>query len=66
MNKIIGFGADYTFQVEKVYGHLVMARENIAHVLASRIEEGLMDNAEAILIARKWLLDNPRVLYGLS
>jgi predicted TIM-barrel fold metal-dependent hydrolase len=66
MNKIIGFGGDYSRPVEKVYGHLVMAREDIAAVLGRRVDRGLMSADEAIVIARKWLWDNPRNLYKLS
>ena len=66
MNKIIGFGGDYSRPVEKVYGHLVMAREDIATVLGRRVDRGLMSHDEAIVIARKWLLDNPNYLYKLD
>lgn len=65
-NKIIAFGGDYHLPVEKVYGHLLMARENIAHVLASRIEEGLLDREQAVGLARKWFYGNPKALYGLD
>ena len=66
MNKIIGFGGDYGRPVEKVYGHLVMARENLATVLGGRVDRGLMAEEEAIVIARKWLWDNPKELYNLN
>jgi len=66
MNKIIGFGGDYSRPVEKVYGHLVMAREDIATVLGRRVDRGLMSRDEAVIIARKWLWDNPKNLYQLN
>jgi len=66
MNKVIGFGGDYGLTVEKVYGHLVMARENIARVLAARIERGQMNEDQALGLARRWLWDNPKDLYQLS
>jgi len=66
VNKIIAFGGDYGMPVEKVYGHLVMARENIARVLARRIEDGLMTEDQAVAVARKWFLENPRELYRLA
>jgi predicted TIM-barrel fold metal-dependent hydrolase len=66
INKIIGFGGDYNRPVEKIYGHLVMAREDIATVLGRRVDRGLIDREEAINIARKWLWDNPRHLYNLN
>ncbi len=65
-NKIIAFGGDYAVPVEKVYGHLVMARENVARVLAGRIERGLMDEAEAVELAQRWFYENPVALYRLD
>jgi len=66
INKIIAFGGDYGHPVEKVYGHLVMAREDIARVLAGRIEDGLMTEDEAVAIGQKWFFDNPREAYRLE
>ena len=66
MNKIIGFGGDYSRPVEKIYGHLVMAREDIATVLGRRVDRGLMSLDEAIAISQKWLWDNPKNLYKLK
>lgn len=65
-NKIIGFGGDYNVPVEKVYGHLVMAREDIARVLGRRVEEGLLTENEAIEMAKRWFYDNPKALYQLK
>jgi len=66
INKIIAFGGDYHTQVEKVYGHLVMARENIARALGRRIEDGLLTENEAIEMAKRWFYDNPKELYQLK
>ncbi len=66
INKIIGFGGDYGKPVEKVYGHLVMAREDIATVLGRRVDRGQMGLDSAIEIAKKWLWDNPKNLYKLN
>ena len=66
MNKILGFGADYGTPVEKTYGHLVMAREDIACVLARRIERGQMTETQALDLAHQWLWDNPVDLYRLK
>jgi hypothetical protein len=38
-NKIMGFGGDYLF-MEGAYGHSVIARQNVATVLASKVDEG--------------------------
>ncbi|MEW6357473.1 MAG: amidohydrolase family protein [Planctomycetota bacterium] len=66
MNKIIGFGGDYSRPVEKVYGHLVMARESIAAVLGRRVDRGLMSLKEAKALAYQWLYTNPKELYRLD
>ena len=65
-NKLLAFGGDYGLPVEKVYGHLVMARENVARVLAARIEGGQLTETHALDLARKWFYDNPRELYQLA
>ena len=56
-NKIFGFGGDYGF-VEGIYGHSVIARENVAQVLAEKVEEGYFDESEAIESGKKILRDN--------
>ncbi|MBO3832299.1 MAG: amidohydrolase family protein [Candidatus Brockarchaeota archaeon] len=66
VNKIIAFGGDYEMPVEKVYGHLVMAREDVARVLGKRVEEGFMTESEAVELARMWFYENPRSLYQLK
>jgi len=65
-NKIIAFGGDYQTPVEKIYGHLVMARENIVRVLAKRVEKKEMTMTQALEMAHKWLFDNPNELYKLN
>ena len=62
--KIFGFGGDYHI-VEKVYGHLFIAKDNIAAVLSEKVSEGIMDVEEARRIARLLLRDNPAEFYGL-
>jgi predicted TIM-barrel fold metal-dependent hydrolase len=66
MNKILAFGGDYATPVEKTYGHLVMAREDLAEVLGRRIRSGQMSESQALTLARQWFWDNPRALYGLK
>jgi len=66
VNKIIGFGGDYRRPVEKVYGHLVLARLNISRVLAERVDNGWMSIDEAKEIMRLWMREVPERLYGLS
>ncbi len=63
--KIFGFGGDYNI-VEKVYGHLKMARQNIARVLAEKVGEGAFSRSEAGLVARRLMFDNPNEFYRLG
>jgi len=65
LNKVFAFGADYILFIEKVYGHLWMARENIALVLGDRVDRDLMDMDEAKQTLRAWFYDNPKAFYGL-
>lgn len=66
MNKLLAFGGDYGLPVEKVYGHLVMAREDVAEVLVRRIVGGQMTETQALDLARKWFWENPKQLYRLA
>jgi uncharacterized protein len=65
MNKIFAFGGDYVLFVEKVFGHLQMARENVAIALGSRVDRNLMDMDEAKQTLRAWFYDNPKRFYRL-
>jgi hypothetical protein len=64
-NKIIAFGDDLQ-HVEAVYGHIKMARQNFALVLAEMIREGLISDAVALDIAQAAFYDNPAKVYGVS
>ena len=66
VTKISVFGGDYTLHVENIYGHLAMARENVAWVLAGRIQDGLINEEQAMDIAGLWFYENPRQLYRLE
>lgn len=63
VNKIIAFGGDYRCVVQKVYGHLVMARETVARALGRRVEEGEFSEERAMEIARMWFHDNAARIY---
>lgn len=65
VNKIIAFGGDYKCSIQKVYGHLVMARETVASVLSERIESGEMSEERALEIAQMWFHENPLRFYCL-
>lgn len=61
-NKIIAFGDDVQY-VETVYGHIKMARQNVAYVLAEMIEEGFMTEKTALEVAQALFYENPKALY---
>ena len=63
VNKVLAFGGDYNRPVEKVVGHLHMARENFARVFARRIGREEMSFDEAMEILRMWFWDNPLSIY---
>jgi len=63
-SKIIGFGGDYSV-VEKVYGHLVIARKVIAKALAGHVADGSFSYDMAVSIAKNMLYDTPKKLYRL-
>jgi hypothetical protein len=62
-NKIIAFGDDLQ-HVEAVYGHLKMAHQNFAIVLAETIREGLISESVALDVAHAAFHDNPAKIYG--
>ena len=45
---------------------VAFAREDVARVLAERIEEGQMTERQALKIARQWFFDNAVELYRLE
>jgi hypothetical protein len=64
-SKIHGFGGDYIF-VEGSYGHAVMARREIARVLAEKVEEGRFSENYALQVGRMLLHDNAMANFGLA
>lgn len=62
--KIFGFGGDYGI-VEKVYGHLKLARLNVAMVLADKIREGAYSRAEASMVGKRLMRENAASFYGI-
>ena len=63
--KIFGFGGDYCI-VEKVYGHLKLARQDVAMVLAEKIREGAYTREEASVVARRLMRENAGRFYALG
>jgi predicted TIM-barrel fold metal-dependent hydrolase len=64
-NKILGFGDDL-YWVDTIYGHLLMARRNVAAALADLIEDGYLGESAALDIGRALFFDNPAALYKLG
>jgi predicted TIM-barrel fold metal-dependent hydrolase len=66
-SKVIGFGGDYNNgTVVLTYGHLQMARLDLAQVLGWRVKYCGMSLTQAERILRAWLRENPRALYRLQ
>ena len=65
VTKIFAFGGDYAVP-EKIFGHLQLARADLAVVLADKVEAGRMSEAEALKVARLLLNENPKRWYGLT
>ena len=63
-NKISAFGGDYLF-VDGVYGHLELARRNVARVLAEKVESGVFSEVKALEIAKALFYDNPKRIFKL-
>jgi len=64
-NKILAFGGDYRF-VEGVYGHIVMARRNIAATLQEKVEHGDIELKQIPYLASRILRENARELFNLG
>ena len=64
-NRILGFGSDVEFP-EFIYGHLLMARECMADVLAEKVEKDFLSEEEALNLAKKMFRENALYFYGLN
>jgi hypothetical protein len=63
-NKISAFGGDYLF-ADGVYGHLRLARENVARTLSGKVERGVFSEEMAVRIARALFYENPKRIFKL-
>jgi hypothetical protein len=61
----LGFGGDYRF-VEGVYGHVVLARRNVATALQEKVASGEVELRQVPYLASRVLRENARELYGLA
>ena len=64
-NKIIAYGDDVA-HVEVAFGALVIARQNVASVLAALIQEDSITESEAMDIAQAMFHDTPAKLYMVN
>jgi predicted TIM-barrel fold metal-dependent hydrolase len=64
-NKILAFGDDL-YWVDTIYGHLIMARDNVAAALAGLVEDGLMGESAALEVGQRLFRENPAALYRLE
>lgn len=65
MHKIFGFGGDYCV-VEKVYGHLILARQDIARAFAVKMARDGMPLSRAQAWLQAILFNNPNRVYRLG
>lgn len=64
VNKILGFGGDHTV-VEKIFGHLTIAKSNIAKALSNKVSDGDISLQDAYIWANAILCENPREIYKI-
>ena len=64
-NKICAFGGDYFF-VDGVFGHVTLARENVAKALSIKVEKGIFDIDRAKEIIHWMFIDTPAKLFGID
>lgn len=64
-NKVIGFGGDYGV-VEKIYGHLILARQALARAFASKMEKDEMSFSQAESWLQAILYENPKRIFRLD
>jgi len=64
INKICAFGGDY-IPADLTYGHLTIAKENLAYALEYHIKENTMTAAQAEKCAKAMLYDNPKRIFRI-
>ncbi len=65
LNKISAFGGDYCF-IDAVYGHLSLARMDVAKTLGIKVSEGLFDIEKAKEISGMLFYNNPLKIFKLE
>lgn len=64
INKICAFGGDY-IPADLVYGHLTIAKENLAYALEYHLNNGTMSVKQAEECAAMLLYDNPKRIFRI-
>ena len=64
-NKILAFGGDYRF-VEGSYGHIVLARRNVARVLEEKVSSGELEPRNVTGLSSRLLRENAKELFSLK
>lgn len=64
-NKIFAFGGDHSTLPINVRSHLHQAKENLCTAFAKRIDEGRIDQKDAIKAIKHFFYDNPKEVYRL-
>jgi uncharacterized protein len=62
-NKILGFGGDF-LHVEGAYAHSQMARAVTAEVLADKVEDGYLQEEEALVLLKRILYQNGKDFFS--
>jgi uncharacterized protein len=65
--KVHGFGSDvFGSQPHIVWAHCLIAKENIASALAEMVDDGYIQDHDALEIAEAWLFGNPNRFFALE
>jgi hypothetical protein len=64
-NKISAFGGDYGF-IDGVYGHQLIARQNVASALSQKVADGTISISRAEEIATWMFIENPKRIFNLE
>ena len=54
INNVIAFSGDYTLAVEKIFGHLEIAKHSVARALAGCVSRRIFAKNDACNIAKMW------------
>ena len=65
INKINAYGGDFCF-IDAVYGHLELARRNVAQVLAAKVRDGDFDIERAQTAASMLFYKNPERIFQIG